>query len=85
MADASKTLGRHTLQFGGAIMRTSFQTDNATGTQESFVSTQTSNFTTGTGDALASYLLGLPDAAGRVRGQHRRQHEGVRLCHLSAG
>ncbi|HET6220417.1 MAG TPA: TonB-dependent receptor [Acidobacteriaceae bacterium] len=68
MGDASKTLGRHTIQFGGAIMRTSFKTDNATGTQENFVSTQTSNFASGTGDALASYLLGTPDAAGRVVG-----------------
>lgn len=68
IADASKTSGRHTLEFGGSIQRTTFKTNNQTGIQEQFTATQTSNFAPGTGFGLASFLLGTPESAGRVIG-----------------
>jgi len=68
IADAHKIYGSHSLDFGGSIVRTTFKTDNQTGTQEQFTTTQTSNFSPGTGYALASFMLGLPDSAGRVIG-----------------
>ena len=68
ICDAHKIRGSHSFDFGGSIVRTTFKTDNQTGTQEQFTTTQTSNFVPGTGFALASYMLGLPDSAGRVIG-----------------
>lgn len=68
IADASKTSGRHTLEFGGSVQRTTFKTNNQTGIQEQYTANQTSNFTPGTGFALASFLLGTPESAGRVIG-----------------
>jgi len=68
IADAHKISGAHSIDFGGSIVRTTFITDNQTGTQEQFTTTETSNFTPGTGVALASFMLGLPDSAGRVVG-----------------
>jgi hypothetical protein len=67
-ADWQKITGRHTVVFGGSFYRGSFFTDNQTGTLETFATTQTSNFVSGTGNALASYLLGVPATAGRVVG-----------------
>ena len=68
IADAHRISGSHSFDFGGSVVRTIFKTDNQTGTQEQFTTTQTSNFTPGTGFALASFMLGLPDSAGRVIG-----------------
>ena len=65
--DAQKTIGRHTLAFGGRIMRNTFFTDCQTGTFEEFTADQTA-FGAGTGNPLASFLLGLPESAGRLAG-----------------
>jgi hypothetical protein len=64
--DLQKVVGRHALAFGGGYTRTSFLTDQTHG-GESFSSAQTA-FGTGTGDGLASFLLGLPFTANRVGG-----------------
>ncbi len=62
----TKVLGRHTLKIGA-----NFATNNTRSpiynASESFATTQTQNpaSPTGTGDALASFLLGLPDSANR--------------------
>jgi carboxypeptidase family protein len=66
-ADAQKTKGRSTISFGGRVIHNTFFTDCQTGTFECFVAAQT-GFGPGTGDALASFLLGLPEAAGRLAG-----------------
>src|SRR5262249_49840151 len=66
-ADAQKIKGRHTLSLGGRVMRNTFFTDCQTGTFECFTPDQTA-FGLGTGDPLASFLLGLPEAAGRLAG-----------------
>ncbi|MGH9395476.1 MAG: carboxypeptidase regulatory-like domain-containing protein [Terriglobia bacterium] len=66
--DVQKTFGRHTFGFGAAFYRGSFITDNQTSVSENFTTVPTSNFAGGTGDALASYLLGLPSSAGREIG-----------------
>ncbi len=66
-ADAQKSKGRHTLSFGGRVMHNTFFTDCQTGTFEEFTADQTA-FGAGTGGALASFLLGLPEAAGRLSG-----------------
>jgi len=63
--DAQKTKGRHTISFGGRVMRNTFFTDCQTGTFEEFTADQTA-FGPGTGGALASFLLGLPESAGRL-------------------
>jgi len=65
--DAQKTKGRHTLSFGGRVMHNAFFTDCQTGTFECFNAAQT-GFGQGTGNPLASFLLGLPAAAGRLAG-----------------
>ena len=65
--DAQKTKGRHTISFGGRVMRNTFFTDCQTGTFEEFTADQTA-FGPGTGGALASFLLGLPESAGRLPG-----------------
>jgi hypothetical protein len=67
-ADTQKIKGRHSVSFGGAIRRQTFFTDCQTGTFEEFTSDQTA-FGAGTGDALASFLLGLPEAVGRGVGK----------------
>jgi len=67
-ADAHKIRGRHTFEFGFGITNNRFITNNLTGTQVAFTSAQTSNFAAGTGNALASYVLGVPETAGRVIG-----------------
>jgi hypothetical protein len=68
IGDAHKITGRHTIEFGGSIINTRFKTDNQTGTQVSFTRTQTSDFSPNTGFGLASFVLGLPESAGRVFG-----------------
>ena len=64
--DFSKTRGRHSLLFGGGFTRTSFLTDQTHG-GENFSSAQTASGP-GTGDAMASFLLGLPFTANRIGG-----------------
>jgi hypothetical protein len=66
-ADAQKTKGRSTISFGGRVMHNTFFTDCQTGTFEEFTADQTA-FGAGTGNPLASFLLGLPEAAGRLSG-----------------
>jgi hypothetical protein len=64
--DFQKVAGRHTLAFGGGYTYTTFLTDQTHG-GENFSSAQTA-FGSGTGDGLASFLLGLPFSANRVGG-----------------
>ena len=64
--DFQKIAGRHTLAFGGGYTYTTFLTDQTHG-GENFSSAQTA-FGSGTGDGLASFLLGLPFSANRVGG-----------------
>lgn len=66
-ADAQKIKGKHTMAFGGAVMRTSFITDNQNGTDVNFSNLPT-GYGAGSGNAFASFLLGLPDSADRVVG-----------------
>jgi hypothetical protein len=68
IADAQKIQGRHTIDFGGSIIRTTFVTDNQSGRQVIFTSAQTSNFAPNTGASLASFVLGLPESAARIFG-----------------
>jgi hypothetical protein len=70
IVDAQKIVGGHAFEFGGDIVHTSTATDNLTGTSISFLTTQTSDFDSKTGDALASFLLGVPDSAARQVGGH---------------
>jgi hypothetical protein len=67
-ADTQKIKGRHSISFGTAIRRQTFFTDCQTGTYEEFTSDQTA-FGAGTGNALASFLLGLPESVGRGVGK----------------
>jgi hypothetical protein len=67
--DLRKIVGRHTVSFGGDVIRTTYINNNLTGVCVDFTSAQTSNFSqAGTGFGLASYLLGLPASAGREVG-----------------
>ena len=66
--DAQKIKGRHTLDFGGGIIRTTFVTDNQTGRSVVYSTRQTSNFAANTGFGLASFVLGTPESAGRIFG-----------------
>jgi hypothetical protein len=66
-ADAQKIKGRHAVSFGGRVTHNTFFTDCQTGVFEEFTADQTA-FGSGTGDALASFLLGLPESAGRLAG-----------------
>jgi hypothetical protein len=54
--DAQKIKGRHTLDFGGGIIRTTFVTDNQTGRSVVYSTRQTSNFAANTGFGLASFV-----------------------------
>ena len=65
-ADAQKIWGRHTLAYGGGFLRDSYFVDNIS-PGEDFGTTQTA-FGAGTGNALASFLLGLPLSASRLGG-----------------
>jgi hypothetical protein len=64
--DFQKIAGRHTLAFGGGYTYTGFLTDQTHG-GENFSSAQTA-LGSGTGDGMASFLLGLPFSANRVGG-----------------
>jgi hypothetical protein len=66
--DAQKILGEHTIEFGGGVIHTHIHDVDNSNTSAVFASTQTSNFTSSTGSALASYLLGTPDSAQRLIG-----------------
>lgn len=66
-ADTQKVLGKHTLAFGGSVLHSWFTTDNQTGTYINYSQLPTSLGSVA-GNAFASYLLGLPDSAGRVVG-----------------
>ncbi|MGH9619621.1 MAG: TonB-dependent receptor, partial [Bryobacteraceae bacterium] len=65
-ADFTKILGRHTLKIGGHLATNNTESPIFS-LGDSFASTQTQNpeNANGTGDALASYLLGVPDSAQR--------------------
>jgi hypothetical protein len=66
--DAQKIAGKHTIEFGGSIVHTGMILEDTTSTAVQFANTQTSNFTSTTGNAMASYLLGTPDSARRQIG-----------------
>src|SRR5690348_9128390 len=55
--DAQKIAGKHTIEFGGSIVHTGMILEDTTSTAVQFANTQTSNFTSTSGNALASYLL----------------------------
>jgi hypothetical protein len=68
-ADAQKIVGHHTFGFGAVFYRATYLTDNQTSVTEDFEVTPTENLATSTGgDALASYVLGLPSEAEREVG-----------------
>jgi hypothetical protein len=68
MGDGQKIHGRHTIDFGGGVIRTTFLTDNQSGRNVNYSTSPTSAFAPNTGSGLASYVLGLPDSAGRIFG-----------------
>jgi hypothetical protein len=68
IADATKLAGHHTIEFGGSVIRTGFKVDNQTGTSVTYATAQTANFGAGGGDAMASFVLGLPLNAARLIG-----------------
>ena len=68
IGDAQKIAGGHTIEFGGSIVRTTALLDDVTAVAMQFATTQTSNFTANTGNALASFLVGTPDSARRQIG-----------------
>jgi hypothetical protein len=67
-ADIQKIKGRHTIAFGGDVMRTTFYNNCQGGTFVNFDTVPTSFGPGTTGDPLASYLLGIPSGASRVIG-----------------
>ena len=68
IGDAQRIAGKHTFEFGGSIVHSHMILEDTTSTAVQFATTQTSNFAAGTGNALASYLLGTPDSARRQIG-----------------
>jgi hypothetical protein len=66
--DAQKIAREHTIEFGGSIINTHIHDVDNSYTNAVFASTETSDFTSSTGSALASYLLGVPDSAERLVG-----------------
>jgi hypothetical protein len=68
IVDAQKILGEHTFDFGGSFVKTDETQDSLASTNIQFQTTQTSDFNTTTGDAFASFLLGVPDSAARQVG-----------------
>lgn len=70
MGDAHAIKGEHTIEFGGAFVRT-YEVLDQYQTNVSFVRSQTSNFVSNTGDGFASYLLGTPTSASRQFGGSR--------------
>ncbi|MCU1258989.1 MAG: Cna domain protein [Bryobacterales bacterium] len=68
IGDAQKIAGEHTIEFGGSVVLSHMVLEDTTSTAVQFATTQTSNFTSATGNALASYLLATPDSARRQIG-----------------
>ena len=68
IADSQKIAGEHTIEFGGSIVASHMVLEDTTSTAVQFATTQTSNFNSSTGNALASFLLGTPDSARRQIG-----------------
>jgi hypothetical protein len=66
--DAQKIIGGHTLEFGVGIIHTWFNDVSSTTPSVVFATTQTSNFTSSTGNSFASFLLGAPTSAQRLIG-----------------
>lgn len=66
--DAQKIIREHTVEFGGNVSHTHDVVNQLVNTSISFLTTQTSDFDATTGDALASFLLGVPDSAARQIG-----------------
>jgi len=66
--DAQKIKGKHTLDFGGGVIRTTFVTDNHSGRSVVYGTGQTANFAPNTGVGLASFVLGAPESASRIFG-----------------
>lgn len=70
IVDVQKLAGRHTFSFGGAFVHTHEVQGSLASTSLSFLRNQTSDIvdTTHTGNAFASFLLGVPDSANRQLG-----------------
>lgn len=68
IGDAQNIVGKQTIEFGGSLVHSHMVLDDTTSTAVQFATTQTSNFTSSTGNALASFLLGTPDSARRQIG-----------------
>src|SRR5262249_49006360 len=68
IGDAQKIVNKHTIECGARIVRSSLVLEDTTSTAVQFATTQTSNFASTTGNALASYLVGTPDSARRQIG-----------------
>jgi hypothetical protein len=68
VGDAQKISGEHTIEFGASVIHTHIHDVDNSNTNAVFASTQTSNFTSSTGSALASFLLGAPDSVQRLIG-----------------
>ena len=75
IVDVQKMVGRHTISFGGAVVHTHEVQGSLASTSLSFLRGQTGNlvasiptFQGTTGNAFASFLLGLPDSANRQLG-----------------
>ena len=75
-ADVQKIVGKHTLGFGGDFWQQRFLVDNLTGTSEVFSTAPTLSATGTGGNALASYLLGLPSTASRLVGTSEADDHG---------
>jgi hypothetical protein len=71
-ANVSKVWGSHTLRFGGEVNSSTFES-LYTSANSSYAFQQTSLNGTGNGNAMASFLLNVPDSAGR-----RNVHETTR-------
>ena len=68
IVDVQKSIGKHNIEFGGAIVHTHEVQDSLASTSIGFQPTQTADFNSTTGDAFASFLLGVPDNAARQVG-----------------
>lgn len=73
IVDLQSILGKHNIEFGGAISHTHEVQDSLASTNLAFQTNQTAQYggagyQTNTGDAFASFLLGAPDSAARQVG-----------------
>ena len=68
MGDAQKIAGKHTVEFGVSVIHTHFSDVDSTNPSVVFASPQTSSFTSSTGNAFASFLLGVANSAVRLIG-----------------